>query len=139
IRSCPVFSATSSFGSVVIIANVSIACFLSGERQCRHTPPSANGASSFIPKSHGSLVFAFIRFHSTNESTGTRQRLRKNASRQILLSRSVSPFALIVSSRNFFGSLTKRGRNRQNIICRVRVPHSSSHTITGCIVCGATL
>src|SRR5271157_3954019 len=43
IRSWPVFSATSSFGSTVIMANVSMLLLRSGERQRRHTPPRAKG------------------------------------------------------------------------------------------------
>jgi hypothetical protein len=60
IRSWPVFSASSSFASVVMAANVSISILPSGERQCCQTPPRAKGSSSFIANAQGSFVLGAI-------------------------------------------------------------------------------
>ena len=88
---------------------------LSGERQRRQTPPSAKGESSFMANTKDTRRLPSLR-HSMNVSMGTRQRLLRNESCHMWLLSSASPFALIVLSLNFFGSVTNRGRNRQNII-----------------------
>src|ERR1700746_3910955 len=89
-------SATSSLASVVMIAKVRVHSPEVGSFQFSQIPAIPNGAPSFMAIAYGCFAFwALIAFHLKKPSTGTIQRRRRYASRNVGRSRTVSHFALM--------------------------------------------
>src|SRR5262249_47989742 len=102
-------SATSSFESVVMMANVRIHSPEAGSFQFSQMPAIPNGEQSFIAMAYGCFDFCpLIAFHSKKPSTGTIQRRLRYASRNVGRFRTVSYFALI-GLRPPVGSLHQYG------------------------------